>query len=46
MDVARDAMQMTNEGVAMEEIRKRIEQKYRSGAPSITPTPPVPPKKK
>ena len=45
MDVARDAMQMTNAGVAMEDIRTRIEQKYKPSAPSITPTPPVPPKK-
>ena len=44
MDVARDAMQMTEAGVALPEIRTRIEQKYRSGAPSITPTP-LPPKK-
>jgi hypothetical protein len=45
MDVARDAMQMTEAGVSLPEMRKRIEAKYRSGAPSMTPTPPVPTKK-
>ena len=42
MDVARDAMQMTDAGISMTEMRRRIESKYRSGAPSMTPTPPVP----
>lgn len=45
MDVARDAMQMTEAGISLAEIRQRIEAKYRPGAPSMTPAPPVPPKK-
>jgi hypothetical protein len=42
MDVARDAMQMTDAGISMAEMRRRIEAKYRRGAPSMTPTPPPP----
>jgi hypothetical protein len=45
MDVARDAMQMTDAGVALSDIRQQIEAKYRPGAPSMTPAPPVPPTK-
>lgn len=45
MDVARDAMQMTDAGVSLADIRKQIEAKYRPGAPSMTPAPAVPPNK-
>ena len=44
MDVARDAMQMTEAGISMTEVRRRIESKYRPNAPSMTPAP-LPPVK-
>lgn len=45
MDVARDAMQMTEAKVPLAEIRKKIEAKYLPTAGTMTPAPPVPTKK-